>query len=167
MCLLDGLTITLIDETPIELINVTKTDGKTIATLIQDCLIRHALQCRSQAYNGAANMSRHLHGVVVRIQEIEPRAVMVHCLAHCTNLCLQSVGRQALCIREALDFVKGINDLICCLPKRSSVFELLRAQISTSTSTLKLLCPTRWTVRTAAINSILTNYCTREIFGGG
>ena len=150
-----------IDETPIELINVTKTDGKTIATLIPDCLVRHALpisQCRGQAYDGAANMSGHLRGVAARIQEIEPKAIMIHCLAHCTNLCLQSVGRQALCIREALDLVKGINDLIRCSPKQSSVFELLRAQISTSTPTLKPLCPTRWTVRTAANNSILTNY---------
>ena len=30
-----------IDETLIELINVPKTDGETIATLIQDCLLRH------------------------------------------------------------------------------------------------------------------------------
>ena len=103
-------------------------------------------------------MSGHLRGVAARIQEIEPRVIMFHCLAHCTNLCLQSVGRQTLCIREALDLVKGINDLIRCSPKRSSLFESLRAQLSTSTPTLKPLCPTRWTVRTAAVNSILTNY---------
>ena len=91
-----------IEETPIELINIPKTDGETIATLIQDCLLRHALpisQCRGQAYNEAANMSRHLRGVAARIQNIEPRAIMVHCLAHCINLCIQSVGRKTLCIR--------------------------------------------------------------------
>ena len=109
-----------IDETPIELINVPKTDGETIATLIQDCLLRHILpvcQCRGQAYDGAANMSGHLRGVAARIQKIEPRAIMVHCLAHCTNLCIQSVGRKTLCIREALDLIAGINDLIRCSPK--------------------------------------------------
>ena len=44
-----------IEETPIELINVPKTDSETIAALIQDCLVRHALpisQCRGQAYDG-------------------------------------------------------------------------------------------------------------------
>ena len=102
-------------------------------------------------------MSGHLHGIVACIQEIEPRAIMVHCLEHCTNLCLQSVGRQALCIREALDLVKGINDLIRCSLTQSSVFGLFRAQISTSIPTLKPLYPTRWIVCTAAINSILTN----------
>ena len=38
-----------IDETPIELINETKTDGKNIAASIQDCLVRHSLpisECR-------------------------------------------------------------------------------------------------------------------------
>ena len=83
---------------------------------------------------------------------------MVNCLAHYTNLHLQSVGSKALCIREVLDLVKGINDLIHCSTKRSSVFELMRAQISTSNPTLKPLCPNHWIVCTAAINSKLTNY---------
>ena len=79
---------------------------------------------------------------------------MVHCLAHCTNLCIQSVGRKTLCIREALDLVAGINDLI----QRSNLLESLKVQLSTPTPTLKPLCPTHWTVRTTAINSVLTNY---------
>ena len=61
-----------IDETPIELISVPKTDAVTIASLIQDCLVRHALpisQCRGQAYNGAANMSGHISGVAAHIQQ--------------------------------------------------------------------------------------------------
>ena len=123
-----------IEETPIELTDIPKTDGETIATLIQDCFLRHALpisQCRGQAYDGAANMSGHLRGVAARIQNIEPSAIMVHGLAHYTNLCIQSVGRKTLCIREALDVVAGINDLICCSPKRSNLLESLKVQLST------------------------------------
>ena len=50
--------------------------------------------------------------------------------------------------------VAGRNDIIRCLPK----LESLRVQLSTSTPTLKPLYPTRWTVRTTAINSVLANY---------
>lgn len=39
-------------------------------------------------------MSGHISGVAARIQECEPTAIFVHCLAHCTNLCLQKVGSQ-------------------------------------------------------------------------
>ena len=48
-------------------------------------------------------MSGHLCGVSAHIQQCEETAVFVHCLAHCTNLCLQTAGRQVPCIRDALD----------------------------------------------------------------
>ena len=44
--------------------------------------------------------------------------------------------------------------------KRSSLFESLKPQMSTDTSGLRPLCPTRWTVRTGAIDAVLNNYCT-------
>jgi len=50
-------------------------------------------------------MSWHINGVATRIQEVEPRAIYVHYLAHCTNLSLQQVGRQVLCIHEALNLL--------------------------------------------------------------
>ena len=91
-----------IHESPVELINVPKTDAATITTMIKDCLTRFALplsQCHGQAYDGASNRSGHLTGVAARIQEAEPTAIYVHCLAHSTNLCLQAVGQQSLPIR--------------------------------------------------------------------
>ena len=85
-----------------------------------DCLLRCCpplSQCRGQAYNEASNMSGHLHGVAAQIQENVPSALYVHCLAHCTNLCLQTVGRQCVPIRDALDLVMGVGDLIRYSPK--------------------------------------------------
>ena len=49
-----------IHETPVELIQVPKTDSETLTSVLKDCLIRLALpigQCRGQAYDGASNMS--------------------------------------------------------------------------------------------------------------
>ena len=86
-----------IHEDPVELINVPKTDAHTLSALIKDCLIRFSLpiaQCRGQAYDGASNMNDHINGVAARIQEDEPTALYVYCLAHCTNLCSSQMVRK-------------------------------------------------------------------------
>ena len=111
----------VINEAPVELINVPRTDSSTLVTAIKDCLIRLTLpigQCRGQAYDGASNMSGRIQGVAARIQNDEPSAIYVHCLAHCTNLCLQTVGRQCPPIRDALELVMEVSQLIRFSPKR-------------------------------------------------
>ena len=83
----------LIHGTPVELIHVPKTDASTISGIIKDGMLHLALpisQCHGQAYNGAATMKGHICGVNSSIQQAEPRALYMHCLAHCTNLCLQT-----------------------------------------------------------------------------
>ena len=109
-------------------------------------------------YDGAGNMSGHLNGVGAQIQKDVLSALYVHCLAYCTNLCLQSISRQCIAVRDALDLVMGVADLIRYSPKRSSLFETLQAQLAPGLASLKPLCPTRWTVRTSAFHSILRNY---------
>ena len=144
-----------------ELIHLPKTDSATITSALKDCLIRFSLpisQCRGQAYDGASSMSGHLNGVAARIVQDVPAAIFVHCFAHCTNLCLQTAGRQCVPIRDALDLVMEISELILKSPKRSSLFSTLQIQLSPGAKSLKPLCPTRWTVRTSAISAVLSNY---------
>lgn len=117
-------------EAPLELIHVPKTDSSTITTLIKDSLIRFNIplaQCKGQAYDGASSMSGYINGVAANIQKAEPSALYVHCLAHCTNLCLQTAGRQIGCIRDALDLVMGLSKLIRLSPKRSQSFVSVNA----------------------------------------
>ena len=92
------------------------------------------------------------------IQKEFPSALYVHCLAHCTNLCLQGIGRQCVPVRDALDLVMELSQLIRYSPKWSALFETLQGQLSPGSPSLKPLCPTRWTIRTAAINSVIINY---------
>lgn len=107
-------------------------------------------------------MSGHLSGVAARIKQDVPTALFVHCLAHSTNLVLQTIGRQCVPVRDALDLIMELTQLIRYSPKRSSLFQGLRAQLSQNsghkTHSLKPLCLTRWTVRTAAFQSIVSNY---------
>ena len=72
------------------------TDASTIKSVLQDCLMKCSIQisnCRGQAYDGAANMVGHLNGVAAKIQQDEPRAHFVHCVAHSLNLCLQESSK--------------------------------------------------------------------------
>ena len=51
-----------------------------------------------------------------------------------------------------------LSQLIRYSPERSSLFASLQHQLSPNAHSLKPLCPTRWTVRTGAISSVLSNY---------
>ena len=73
-------------------------------------------------------------------------------------MCLQPVARQVEPVRNALNLAMELCQLICFSPQRSSLFEALKSQVSTPTPSLKPLCPTRWTVRTKAIDALLKNY---------
>lgn len=153
----------LFHEDPIELINVPRTDSATLTASIKDSLVRFCLpigQCRGQAYDGASNMLGHINGVAACMQKEEPSAIYVHCLAHCINLCLQVLGRQVAPVRDSLELVREVSQLIRFSPKRLSLFESMQSQLSHSSPSpsLKPLCPTRWTVRTGAINAVLANY---------
>jgi len=151
-----------IHKDPIELVHLPKTDLETIASALKDCLIRFSLrlsQCRGQAYDGASSMSGHLNGVAARIEKEVPLAIFVHCFAHCTNLCLQSVGWQCGPIWDTLDLVMEMSQLILKSPKSTTLFLALQAQLSPGSNSLRPLFPTRWTVCTgAAVSTVISNY---------
>ena len=117
-------------------------------------------QCRGQAYDGASYMSGHLLGVAAQIKSEQPAALHVHCLAHCFNLCLQDAARICHHVRDALELIIELVKLIKYSPKRSSLFQSLKSQVSPDTSDIRPLCPTRWTVCTGAIGAVLSNYST-------
>lgn len=151
-----------INEDMIGLVDVPSTDSTTLLSVLKDVLIRCNLSlklCRGQTYDGASNMSGHLNGVAARFQAEQPAAISVHCLAHCTNLCLQEVTRNCKSLRDGLDTVHDVTSLIRNSPKRLHMFKSLQEMTNSgSTPTLKPLCPTRWTVRTRSIDSVLQNY---------
>ncbi|XP_078679480.1 zinc finger MYM-type protein 1-like [Branchiostoma floridae x Branchiostoma belcheri] len=154
-----------VHEDSLGLYQLSATDAATITSAIKDTLLRTGLPlhlCRGQAYDGAANMKGHRSGVATRIKAEEPAAVPVHCWAHSLNLCLQDTCRQIVAIRDAMDLAREIDRLTNYSPKRKTLFTQLAAgdQDDKASGTIKPLCPTRWTVRTAALESVLGNYST-------
>lgn len=151
-------------EDPLGLFCLPDTKADTIATVIKDLLLRCNLplnMCRGQAYDGAANMQGKRAGVAARIKNDNPAAISVHCFAHSLNLCLQDAGRQISLLRNALETVREIAKLINFSPKRSHLFkEKLMQSEHLGGVSLKPLCPTRWTARTAAFEAVLKDYST-------
>ena len=62
---------------------------------------------------------------------------------------------------DTLETVHEITKLIKKSPKRESIFKAIKNLdeiITTGSIGIRLLCPTRWTVRTEALTSIAENY---------
>lgn len=102
------------------------TKAVTIYQEVKDVLLRCSLsitQCRGQAYDGASNMSGIRNGIQALFKQEEPNALYVHCLAHSLNLCVQDVSKMCKLLRNTLDFIHDLVQLIKFSPKRLTLFE--------------------------------------------
>jgi hypothetical protein len=105
---------------------------------------------RGQGKDGAATVSGVYSGMQARIKEIQPRAIYVHCASHNLNLvlndCIKAIPQlcnfYSLLEREYMFFGNSIER-----------WKLLSREGTISTS-LKRLCPTRWSSRNGALNAI-------------
>lgn len=80
-----------IKEDFLEFIIVTSTKGEHLAKLLIQTLEGTGINIanmRAQGYDGAANMSGKYNDVQVRICQVVPEALYVHCKSHCINLAI-------------------------------------------------------------------------------
>ena len=108
-------------------------------------------------------MKREKSGVVQRIREEEPRAVYTHCYGHSINLGACDAVKECKPIKNALEMTHEVCKLIKCSPKRENIFRQLKefsnlTRDYCSSSSIRVLCPTRWTVQANALASIIENY---------
>lgn len=158
-----------VHEDMVGLTQLANTTANVIYENLKLCLLQFGIpleNCRGQAHDGASSFQGHVRGVAKRIQEDHPSAISVHCLAHCLNLTLQDLTRKVKPVKDALSFAMDVIQLIKYSPKRQVMMESIQSQLdSSTTSGIRTLCPTRWTVRTSAFQSILINYhVLRETF---
>ena len=129
--------------------------------VIHDVLMRLDVpitKIRGQCYDGASSIAGCRTGVAARIMEEEPKALYTHCYGHALSLaCSDSVMRCKL-MRNALDIVYEITKLIKKSPRLDAAFQTIREQLSSASPGVRILCPTRWTVRAEALLSIISNY---------
>lgn len=145
----------------IGLYETSSTTGEQISKIVSDVLLRLNLPLsglRGQTYDGAANMSGHLSGVQAHIRKEQPLAIYVHCGPHCVNLVTQAACSTTPIVRDALQWTHELGCLFGQSGKFKTIFKSVAKSTSGSYITLKPLCPTRWTVRTPAIDAILGQY---------
>ncbi len=87
-------------------------------------------------------------------------APYVHCAAHCVNLITQRSCTASIFIRNSLDWVNELGVLFGQSGKLKDIFKgIARSEEGEGPChTIRPLCPTRWTVRTSAICTVLNQY---------
>lgn len=61
---------------------------------------------RGHSFDGASNMSGHLHGVQAQIRLMQPKSMYVHCVNHSLDLALQETASEIQIISNSLSLVK-------------------------------------------------------------
>ncbi len=154
-----------VDEDFVGLYTVPCIDAATLFSVIKDIFARFNIpihKLRGQCYDGCSTMSGHRSGVAKRVQDEEARAVFTHCYSHSLNLAANDSIKRSKVMKAALETTHEITKLIKLSPRREALLKEIQQETEMSCGTsgvsIKLLCPTRWTVRADSLLSIITNY---------
>lgn len=150
----------------ISLQQVESTVSTALVAVIHDVLARLNVsinKIRGQCYDGASAMCGSQGGVATLIQREEPRAIYIHCYGHALNLACGDAVKKCELMKNALDISYELIKLIKKSPRRDAVFQKIKEQIHEDAMGNRVLCPTRWTVRAQALQSIITNYSTLQM----
>lgn len=150
------------------LYSVNSINADTLVAVIKDTLLRLNLsfdRLRGQCYDGASAMSGSKNGVAKKICKIEPRAIYTHCYGHALNLAASDTIKKSKVMKDALDTTHEICKLIKFSPRREAIFRQLKESLPSENSAagIRVLCPTRWTVRANALASVMDNFETLEL----
>ena len=117
--------------------------------------------CNGQGYDGAGKMASKCNGASTRIQNHNPKALLVHCKSHVLNLCIASAcTNQQVC--KMMGHVKIVCEFCNIHPKR---FAVLQGKISELLSFAKHnhlidVWRTRWVVRIDGLAVFIETYIT-------
>ena len=154
-----------VNETFVGFYETPSTNSNTMFEIALDVLTRFQLNmsdCRGQCFDGAANMAGNVAGLQKKIIEIQPKALFVHCMNHSLSLAFQDAMSYIPQCRDAMNLVREIVNFIRDSPKRLAWFSSF--QEGDTVTTLRPLCPTRWTMRISSVKSVLDNYAELLLF---
>ena len=136
-------------------------DAQSIFEVMKDAFLRFQIplaKLRGQCYDGYSTMAGVKAGVAAKIEQVEPRAVFTHCYGHALNLAVSDTVKQCLAMKDCLDTCFELMKLIEFSPKREAMLREVKEEIGSDAPAVQTLCPTRWTVRTESLASILAKY---------
>ena len=133
----------------------------TIVAVIKDILLRLNLglsKCCGQCYDGASSMTGKKNGVATQILKIEERTLFTHCYGHSLNLAANDALKVVPIMKDAFDMTYEICKLIKFSPRREAMLDKLKSGTAPGTPGIRVLCPTRWTVRAQSLKSSIDNH---------
>lgn len=145
----------------IGLYETSNTEAKTLFEIVKDILVRLDLSTenlRGQCYDGASQMSGKFTGLQKLIKDLQPRATYIHCTAHSLNLAVEDSLRLLPNMRDIMNLAKDLINTVRESPKRLNIFQSVQVESGNSSTSLRPLCPTRWTMRASSIKQIIVNY---------
>ena len=140
---------------------IDSTDASHIFAMTKAALTRLHIpmnKIRGQCYEGAAIMAGTRSGVAKLVLAEEARAIYTHCYGHGLNLACGDTIKKCRTLKDALDINHEIIKLIKNSPARDRYFQKIKSELAPDTAGVRVLCPTRWTVRAEVLQSILDNY---------
>lgn len=145
----------------IGLYRVLETTGEGIAKVATDVLLRLNLPMsglRGQSYDGDSKHGRKIHRCTGNCEEAAAISPLCALWSTLCNLITQAGCTASPLIRDSLSWVHQLGVLYGQSGKFKSMFESIATSKDTNLTTLKPLCPTRWTVRNTAIRAVLGQY---------
>ena len=153
-----------------------KANAANIAGAIKDVLLRMSLSmedAKAQCYDGCSTMTGIRNGVSTIIKRENPKCLLTHCYCHALNLAVGDTVKNVPLLKETLEDAYELTKLIKYSPKRQAELKNKQQELKIDNlnlpvdsaypeaeefSKLRLFCPTRWTVRAKALQSISKNY---------
>lgn len=113
------------------------------------------MDCRSQSYDNASNMSGVYSGVQARFRERNELAEWVPCSAHSLNLVGSSAAESCTAVVDFFQFMQSVYVFLSASPQRWS--KLLN-NMNKKVHVVKSLSETRWSARSDACKALAENY---------
>ncbi len=149
----------------IGLYSVSSIDSSALFAVVKDSFLRLNIslaKVRGQCYNGASNMSGRRSGLAKKIMDEQPLAFYTHCYGHSLNLAVSDLIKNSSTMKRVLDIAYEITKLVKYSPRRESFFRDIKDELSPSSPGIRVMCPTRWTVKADTLQSIVSNYSTLQ-----
>ncbi len=149
----------------IGLYSVSSIDSSALFAVVKDSFLRLNIslaKVRGQCYDGASNMSGRRSGLAKKIMDEQPLAFYTHCYGHSLNLAVSDLIKNSSTMKRVLDIAHEITKLVKYSPRRESLFRDIKDELSPSSPGIRVMCPTRWTVKADTLQSIVSNYSTLQ-----
>ena len=117
----------------IGLYQVDNIKSETLVNAIKDaltCVTLHIEDCCGQCYDGASNMAGSRSGISTAILKEAPKAVFTYCYGHSQQLAVCDTIKNIPNLNDALATVFEVSKLIKFSPKRGTIFEKLKEELT-------------------------------------